>query len=407
MCYYTVKVEYRNVNVQFGYESDYVSKYRSPSTKRKAVLPQGTVLRFVDIFYTRCALHIGFACAILLFNESVKMNKTVYGGFGVKSNEENRLAKRTGEAPAVRDESKQLAVSTGAAESGNNKETEKSKKKNHVGTIIVIVLIVLVTAAAAFFGYRYYVGKLSEDILSDMTGTWIFDTGSEEVGYFEFRGNSEVTVNGDLYSVTADKEKLTFTLDERSTDVEYRLDGEQLMLMLDVENELLESCALTVSDSDLSGVLLYRISDSHSLDFRTIQAAYRDKFPEYIEADISDILDIFGDGSFDYGELEALLPEWEDVDSIESFFSTYASDAYEEYMAENDEFDFSEFVSEYFTDWGAAIGGMIADEIDGTEVEDFIEGVYGAWQIYESLEDGDYEDIFGSIEDWDWSDWGW
>lgn len=325
----------------------------------------------------------------------------------MKSNKESRIAKRSDGEPAVRSKNEQLAVSNGVADSNGGEKVESGKKKSYVGMAIIIVLIILIAAAAAFFGYRYYKEKLSKDILSELTGTWIFDSGSAEAGYFEFRGNAEATVNGALYSVAADKEKLTFTAEEKSVEVEYRHDGEQMMLMLGVENELIESCAVTVSDTDLSGVLLYRISDSHSLDSETIQAAYMDKFPEYITADISDILDIIIGEDYDYGDLEALLPEWEDMDSIEDFFSTYAGDAYEEYMAENGTFDFSDFVSEYFSDWGAAIGGMIADEIDGTEIEDFVEGVYGAWQIYEALEDGDYGDIFDSLDDWDWSNWGW
>ncbi len=332
----------------------------------------------------------------------------------MKNNKGNTSTTQSSKSLAVTEKNNQIAVNSGyTVNTGTVKKEEK--KKSHVGTVIIIALIILIAGAAAFFGYKYYTEKVSKEILADLTGTWIYDTGSAEAGYFEFRGNDEAMINGVVYNVTADKENLTFTEnDEKGIEVGYQHNDEQLMLMLEVENELVESCVVTVSPSDVTGVLLYRISDSHSLDDETIQAAYTDKFPQYIEADVLDILgDIIG-GDSEYGDLSDYLPYIEDSQALEDFFSTYASDAYEEYMAENDgEFDFSEFVSQYFSDWGTTIGGQLADELDGTEVESFIEDIYGAWQIYEALEEGDYESILDSAEDWglgdwsDWGDWGW
>lgn len=59
MCYYTIRLRGKTKRSHPGSKSDYVSKYRSPSTKRKAVLTARDGFAFLGLFAFSVLLHIG------------------------------------------------------------------------------------------------------------------------------------------------------------------------------------------------------------------------------------------------------------------------------------------------------------------------------------------------------------
>ena len=320
----------------------------------------------------------------------------------VKDNNDNKIAVNNGAIPTPepKPQKKQLPEA----------KTEPAKKKNYAGLIIMIVVIVLLAAAAVFFGYKYFTDKASKEILADLTGTWIYDTGSETPGYVSFLGNEQTEVNGVSYSVTADKNKLVF---QRGSDeafgVEYSRNGEQLMLALDVGNKLFgEECTVTASPSDLKGILLYRISDSHSLAEEDIKAAYLDRFPQYITYDLNDLWNGIMNGEVDFDDISGYLPEIDSAEDLLDIYNQFTGGEYGEYIEGilGEGFDPSDYVYEYFSGLGEEVGGYIAGEIDGTETEEIIGDLYQWWQMYEDIQEGDYDSIMDYYGDWDlYGDW--
>ncbi len=292
-------------------------------------------------------------------------------------------------------------------------KADDGKKKNNAATIIIIVAVVLVIVAALFFGYKLYMAKVSKDILQDLTGTWVYDTGSEDAGVILFMGNEMADIDGVSVTVTADKEKLVFEKgEEGKIAVEYVRTGEQIMLALAVENKLLESCNVTAaSDSDLTGVLLYRISDSYALAEEDIQAAYYDRFPEYIPISFDDVLGDILSGDFDLGDISGYLPEVDSVDDLLDIYNQMNGGSYGDYLDDflSGEFDASDFVQDYLAGLGEDLGEYIAGEIDGTETEEWIDSLYGLWDYYTgTTEEEPAGSSEGSTDDWGWGDFfGW
>ncbi len=313
-------------------------------------------------------------------------------------------------------DNEKLAVNSGftpppykAPETKKPEPEKKAKKKVPVGTIIMIAVIVLLAAAVVFFGYMYFKDKVSKEIMADLTGTWIYDTGSENAGYVSFMGNETADVNGKTYTVTADKSKLVFKKGEDDKfGVEYSRDGEQLMLALNVGNELFgEDCAVTASPSDLSGILLYRISDSHSLTSEEISAAYLDRFPQYIKMDLNDLWEgLWGGEIADWGDISGYLPELDSPEDLLELYDQFSNGSinYEDYLEGILGGDGGIDPSQYIQDYFAGLGEDIATEIDGTEAEEFLADMYEWWQYFEKMEEGDYEGMTDSF-DWGFGDY--
>lgn len=334
-------------------------------------------------------------------------SKLFQEGFLMKNNVSNETAL------SVRSD-KPLVVSDGTVKSNpasqpQQKQTKK-KKKSPVVAIIIILAVLLVLAAAGFFGYKYYTNKVSEEILNDLTGTWVYDTATSDAGYMSFFGNDEVLIDGTTYNITASKTKLTLTAyDDTKAAIEYSHVGDELLLALGINNDYFESCEVTVSGTD-AGVMLYRIDSNAYLDDVEILEKYYEQFPQYAVSDYLDSIvdwdsleDIIG-GDFSYEALEDYLGGIEDSESLESFITDFIIGDSSSDEA-TDDFDLSDlltdYISGYIGDFGNEAGDYVGDAVDGSEIEEAADVMYDIYEFYNAItdEDASEEDILGAIGD--------
>lgn len=291
--------------------------------------------------------------------------------------------------------------------------TKKAKKKkNPFIVVLIILLVLLVLGAAGFFGYKYYMFSASKNILSALTGTWVYDTGTPDAGYIAFFGNDDVVVDGNAYSVSATKNAFSFKKDDAKLAVSYILNDDQLLLSLTEKNALLESCEMTISNTD-AGVLLYRISDSYTLDTDLIGQAYVEQFPQY--ASITDalnglldwdaLMNDYQNGDFDFGNITDYLPEMDSPEDVQDYLDSF-SDFYSGITNEEADFDFSDlagqFLSDYIGNFGDEAGDYVSDSLDGTEAEDLAESLYDFWQYFQesSEEDSAMGELWDNLFSW-------
>ncbi len=296
-----------------------------------------------------------------------------------------------------------------------NQNQPKKAKKNTAANILIILSVLIVLALGAFFGYKLYTIKVSENILSDLRGTWVYDTASENAGYVAFFGNDDVVVDGTAYSVSATKKQLTFKREDKTVPVSYILKNDQLLFSLTVENELFESCNMTISNTD-AGVLLYRINDSYTLDTTLIQKAYIKQFPQYASLlssldsiiDWGAMIEDYQDGEFDFNNISDYLPEVENAEDLQDYLDAFGT-IYNGAASGSDtpaDFDFSsvvgDFLSDYIGQFGDDAGNYVNDSLDGTDTEALAEGLYEAWQFFEAAteEDSDFGEFIDNLFSW-------
>lgn len=299
---------------------------------------------------------------------------------------------------------------------------EKKKKKSPVVPIIIIVVSLLLLGAAGFFGYRFYAKNLSKDILSDFTGTWVYDTATEQPGYVSFLGNEDVVVNNTSYDVTATKKTLTFKNSEKDTvKVEYLIVDDNIFLSLPEENELLGTCNPTVNGTD-AGIMLIKISDSHSLDEDTIKEKYYEQFPEnkpgnenfdlegIIEGSVDweSLMDDFNNGSFNFDNIDDYLYSAGDNEALDDYLSGILGDNYEDYFSGDVSTEealgeiVGGFLEGYIDDFGGDVNNEVSDAFEDWGINDAYDNFNDYLDFYNqfSEEDIEAEDILDSLFSW-------
>ncbi len=286
------------------------------------------------------------------------------------------------------------------------------KKKNPFIVALIIFLVVLFLAAAGFFGWKLYTFNVSKNVLSDLTGTWVYDTGTSNAGYIAFFGNDDVVVDGTAYSVSATKNEFSFKKDNAKLPVDYIVNDDQLLLSLTENNALLDDCVMTISNTD-AGVLLYRISDSYTLDTTLIGEKYVEQFPQYASItdalggllDWDSLMEDYQNGNLDFSNISDYLPEMDSAEDVQDYIDAFGG-FYSSITDENGDFDFSDFAGEFLSDYiggiGEDAGNYVSDSLDGTEAEDFAGSLYDFWQFFQesSEEDSVVGDFWDNLFSW-------